>query len=209
MYKVFIDNNSIQFKKREKRSTNLPAQFVPKLKTEQFADFQEHLNAIENDESYIAGTDEPEELIQSYFSEFKAIEAAGGIIYNPLLDKHLFIKRWGRWDIPKGKIEQGESPKNAAIREIQEECGLEQITLIDHLPDTYHAYFAYDNYWIKKTHWFIGITQEQQVAPQYDEGIENVEWLADDDIPAVLESTYRTNHAVIDEYLSKLSEIKV
>ncbi len=208
MYKVFIDNNSIQFKKRVKRSSNIPPQFMPKLNLDRLVDFQHHLNSIEDDASFIADNIDPEQLIQEYFCEFNYIEAAGGLIYNPLLQKHLFIKRWGRWDIPKGKIEQNESPKDAAIREIQEECALDQVFILDDLINTYHVYNAYGEYWLKKTHWFIGITQEQNVAPQLDEDIQSAEWLLDNDIPKVVESTYRSNREVIEEYMFKLQNIK-
>ena len=65
----------------------------------------------------------PKSVMKYFFSNFKKIKAAGGIVKSD--DQQLFIKRNGKWDIPKGKMEKGEKSRETAIREIQEECGLE------------------------------------------------------------------------------------
>ena len=51
------------------------------------------------------------------------IEAAGGLVVNAA-GKLLVIERLGVWDLPKGKLESGETAQVAALREIEEECGI-------------------------------------------------------------------------------------
>ena len=60
--------------------------------------------------------------------KFKVIKAAGGVVQNSQ-NKYLLIFRRGKWDLPKGKIDKGETIKNAATREVMEETGLHEIEL--------------------------------------------------------------------------------
>ena len=62
-------------------------------------------------------------LLHDFISAFKYLEAAGGVVVNSNKER-LFIHRFGRWDLPKGKLEKGESPAEAALREVYEETGL-------------------------------------------------------------------------------------
>lgn len=79
--------------------------------------------------------------LKSFFIQFNKIKTAGGLVYHPQSDSYLWIKRLGLWDLPKGKIEQGESSKDAAIREIIEECGLTgKLSLKYRICSTYHVY---------------------------------------------------------------------
>ena len=73
-----------------------------------------------------------------FFSLFKIIEAAGGFIHNA--DGALFMYRNNKWDLPKGKIDKGETPKKGAVRECEEECGVSKLKIIKVLPATYHIY---------------------------------------------------------------------
>ncbi len=55
-----------------------------------------------------------EKLKETFFKNFKVIEAAGGIVQNEKKDI-LFIYRLGKWDLPKGKIEKGEKEEACAV----------------------------------------------------------------------------------------------
>ena len=81
--------------------------------------------------------DNADKLLGDFISIFPLLEAAGGIVMNNEKER-LFIYRFGKWDLPKGKIENGESIKEAALREVQEETGISRPTIITGLPSTFH-----------------------------------------------------------------------
>ncbi|GAG94413.1 unnamed protein product, partial [marine sediment metagenome] len=83
----------------------------------------------------------------------------------------LFIYRFDRWDLPKGKIEPGESREMAAIREVKEECGFRQIELGEALSITYHIYEEDNKEVLKITHWFNMYSDDRDLKPQVEEGI--------------------------------------
>ena len=91
-----------------------------------------------------------EELWADFRNYFKNVEAAGGVVINPE-NKILFIHRLGKWDLPKGKIEKDESREVAAVREVEEECGISNLQLKDFLNATYHIYTERDGKKILKT----------------------------------------------------------
>src|SRR5690554_3207321 len=128
--------------------------------------------------------------IKELFGDFKWIEAAGGIVKNTKTKKELFIFRNGLWDIPKGKIEKGEISKEGAIREIEEECGLKDLSITGELSPTYHIYFAFGKHFIKKTHWFSLETNVENVEPQREEGITEVRWFDKNEIEVVKKNTF-------------------
>lgn len=177
MYKVFVDQRPIYFQKSQMLKSNLPERFLPELKTELFSEFQEYLKNRDITTDLFISNDLPWDELKNYFKHFEWIEAAGGIVQNTQTKKLLFIQRFGKWDLPKGKIENQETPEEAAIREIQEECGLQNMTITNTLSPTFHAYFAYGKHWIKKTHWYQLETEETKVEGQTEEDITAVKWL--------------------------------
>lgn len=150
MYKVFIDNAFILFRKSFFYQTELPKEYLPYLKRDQFDKLKAYLNPTFSSLNINILTPNPLHALRSFFKELEWIEAAGGIVINKKTQRVLFIYRNKKWDIPKGKIEDKESPEDAAIREIQEECGLQNLEIIHSLSPTFHCYRAYDNHWIKK-----------------------------------------------------------
>lgn len=107
---------------------------------------------------------------------YKIIGAAGGVVRN---DKNevLMIFRLGVWDLPKGKIDKGETPEIAAVREIQEETGLNEVELGDFLCHTYHTYTMKEKRILKKTWWYKMSTPEMTLIPQTSEDIEEATWV--------------------------------
>ncbi|MFO0323031.1 MAG: NUDIX hydrolase [Bacteroidota bacterium] len=106
---------------------------------------------------------------------FKLIYAAGGLIKNE--NSYLFIYRLKKWDLPKGKLDMGESPEEAAIRECEEECGISKLSIKKELPSTYHIYKYKGGFAIKKTFWYEMTTEHKDtLVPQIEENIERVEW---------------------------------
>lgn len=190
MYKVFIENKAIIFKKGFSNSPELFQQYGPRLKKSKFKDFSMNLNKREH--SLIIYSEHPKETFQKFFEHFDFLEAAGGIVRSTQQPvRYLFIKRWEKWDLPKGKLEKGESPEVGAKREIHEECNMHNLQLILDLPCTYHAYFMYKKYILKKTHWFLFEgSSDQQLIPQRDEDITEVKWFTKDEFSIIKANTY-------------------
>jgi len=120
---------------------------------------------------------------------FKLIEAAGGIIKNTEKEI-LFIYRNDKWDLPKGKIEKEESVEQAAIREVQEECGISKVVIKSFLTKTYHIYTEKEREILKVSHWFSMFSDEIKTYPQVEEGITKVEWKNREQIKIAFQNTY-------------------
>lgn len=134
---------------------------------------------------------ENEKLLLSSFSlAFKVIEAAGGLVKNKK-GEYLFIFRNGKWDLPKGKIEKGEGIKKAAIREVEEECGVSKLKIEKELESTYHTYHVEEKAILKRTYWFEMLCEdESKLVPQTEEGITEVKWISKKDLQQVNDNTY-------------------
>ena len=90
----------------------------------------------------------------------------------------LSIFRLGHWDLPKGKLEEGESLEENAVREVEEETGIQNIQLGAFLGHTYHTYTSKKGKrLLKDTAWYKMYSQDQKLTPQTEEGIEQVTWM--------------------------------
>ncbi len=150
-------------------------------------------------------TPDPERAFERFAADFVRVEAAGGVVENDRGDR-LMIRRNGRWDLPKGHIEAGESPEVCAEREILEETGV-AAAVFRPLCATRHAYwFPKTERWeLKRTRWFLLRTVgESSPKPQTEEGIERVVWCAPDVFAANLREAYPTIRRVAEA----LSEVK-
>lgn len=146
-----------------------------------------------------------EELWADFRNYFKNIEAAGGVVINPE-NKILFIHRLGKWDLPKGKIEKGESREVAAVREVEEECGISNLQLKDFLNATYHIYTERDGKKIlKTTYWFeMFYAGNEKPKPQIEEGINEVSWKNEAEIETVIiPSTFQNIKLILADFKSK------
>jgi len=134
----------------------------------------------------------------------KKIIAAGGLVFN---DKHelLMIFRRGKWDLPKGKLDEGETIEDCAVREVQEETGLQQVELKKFLGITFHEYFEprINDDVMKESHWYLMYAPDlQPLIPQTEEDIEVIEWVDEKNIPEKLNNSYKN----IAEILGKIKE---
>jgi ADP-ribose pyrophosphatase YjhB (NUDIX family) len=129
---------------------------------------------------------------------FPLIEAAGGFIQNKEKG-YLFILRNGKWDLPKGKIERNEKPRKAAVRECEEECGINELKIKKKLKPTYHMYQLKGKWMLKKTHWYKMKTRfAGKLIPQKEEGIQKAKWLKESDFPMVMKNTYASVKEVMN-----------
>lgn len=118
----------------------------------------------------------PPEAWAAFAKPFIVLEAAGGLVQNPSGELLVFYRR-GSWDMPKGKIDPGETPEQAALREVEEETGLQHLTLGAFVGHTYHTYEQKGKPYLKKTWWYRMTTTQQYTIPQTEEDIEEIRWV--------------------------------
>jgi len=135
-------------------------------------------------------------------NKFYFIEAAGGIIENKN-NNILLMYRRGFWDLPKGKIDKGETPLEAANREIFEETGIKNLELIDSLPSTYHIYPYKQKQALKKTFWFYFKTDQIKTVPQKEEDIELIEWVSLLQLPNYQPNLYVSLKDLLSVFIQK------
>ena len=132
-------------------------------------------------------------------NQFNIIEAAGGVVENEN-EELLWIFRNDKWDLPKGKIEKEESKELAAIREVEEECGVEDLKITAQLSDTYHIYKLGETYILKITYWYKMSTAWNAVLePQVEEGITEVKWGKKSEMSQLLSNTYKNIELLLKE----------
>lgn len=135
------------------------------------------------------------------------IVAAGGLVTNEK-DELLMIFRRGKWDLPKGKLDDGETIEESALREVREETGLQQLDLLNEIGVTYHEYFDTFTHSdvIKRTHWYaMKTTTDQNLTPQTEEDIEQIVWADKKQIQANLTNSYKNIVEIVDKYLNSSS----
>lgn len=129
-------------------------------------------------------------LLKKFLKKLPNVIAGGGKVYNEK-GEILFIYRNDKWDLPKGKIEGKETIETTAIREVEEETGVEGLSITKPLETTYHLFKRNGKLKIKITYWFEMKTNfEGRLLPQEEEGITKVEWLNNEQTVKALENSY-------------------
>lgn len=132
----------------------------------------------------------PKALQHELHKLYQPIDAAGGVVHDEN-GNVLMIYRRGKWDLPKGKLDEGEDIADCALREVTEETGLHQLTLGDKICDTWHIYSQYNQNLLKRTAWYhMKGTSKEQLIPQAEENILEARWVASEDMAPVLRKTY-------------------
>ena len=157
------------------------------------------LNDKKNSAAIIVAKD-LHELKKDFFTAFDIIEAAGGIVQNEQKDI-LFIFRRGKWDLPKGKMDEGENAETAAEREIEEETGVKGLTLKRKIGETYHIYREKNKDILKTTHWFyFTCSGKQSTVAQAEEDITEVKWIPTQKIKEPMGNTYENIKDIMREF---------
>lgn len=196
MYKVFFKECLLHLFVKSQISSSHNIDKV--VEYQSFGVFLELLKAIDclkHVEEPILVVFSDEATLQSAVQSFHQLPAAGGLVRRGD-GRILFIHRLGKWDLPKGKIETGESVQEAALREVEEECSISHLTIIRLLPSTYHIYRspwlpAGDNWVWKETCWFEMFYDGSELpSPQIEEDITEIRWFAPDELSEMLANTF-------------------
>jgi len=185
MYKVFVNDHPIFFVESDKISTNLKVVDFESVEIVDLIDdlFQSKYNGI-----YLRCSNLKKDW-KKFKKHFKVQKAAGGKVLSN--NKVLFIYRFDKWDLPKGKLEKGETIKECALREVEEECGIDKLKIENKLETTYHIFERKNKIILKKTYWFLMKTDfSGKLIPQTEEGIEKVVFMNEKEIKTALENTY-------------------
>jgi 8-oxo-dGTP pyrophosphatase MutT (NUDIX family) len=203
MIKIILNNKRI-FLAEDHRSmidqfrlTN--AFIIFDLTREKTSDLIDTLLISEIEDAIIVGDiDKNLEIIKS---SLKVIQAGGGVVFNNR-NELLFIYRRKRWDLPKGKLDRGETIERCAKREVTEETGIRNLEIVRHLCNTYHLYLE-DKMILKETYWYLMFTEDYRLTPQYEEGIKKSIWVHKNNIRFQLRNTYPS---IVDIFEVLLSE---
>ncbi len=144
-----------------------------------------------------------DKLKKAFFKHFTLIEAAGGIVLNDQKEL-LFIRRLGKWDLPKGKVETGEEVQDTAVREVEEETGVTRLAVTGKVGETYHTYEAYGKHYLKTTYWYaMTCPSGQELTPQTEEHIEAIRWFKTRDIKKPVADTYPSVRDILSVFFDK------
>jgi len=174
---IYYLSKKIILQQKNQSAENQSFKNVDVLKKNELLD--EFIKFIKNTNIHelILETENIENGLEKFRKLFKCIYAAGGLIEKE--NQYLFIFRLKHWDLPKGKLDAGEGPQEAAIRECEEECGITKLTITKTLEPTYHIYEHKGGYALKKTFWYAMTTEHDGIlVPQLEEHIEQVEWFS-------------------------------
>jgi 8-oxo-dGTP pyrophosphatase MutT (NUDIX family) len=200
-YKVYINDKVIIFRKSkitllETENQKVYVEPSPLKLKAIISDFEKNKKAKK---LYIV-TSDPKTTFTLFALEYTIVFAAGGLVRNEK-GELLLIFRNGRWDLPKGKSKKGEKPRQTAIREVMEETGISDLSIIKKLPSTYHTYSEKNKTILKKTYWFEMFSNNAgPFIPQTEEGITEVKWVATAEIEVPLNNTFLSVFNLISKY---------
>jgi len=145
--------------------------------------------------------DDLDALKKAFYKKFTIIQAGGGLVLNEK-NEILLIFRKGKWDLPKGKLDNGETISACAIREVEEETGLKNVKLIEPLIITYHTYHEGSRFILKESHWYtMKVSGNQTLTPQTEEDILEVKWITKEEAKQYFPECYPSVVDVLEKYI--------
>ncbi len=193
MYKVFINDKPIILTNKVEQETNFKNYL---LRTVNIAKVIKELQNT-NLQSIRLIDNNKDKLLKLFLKLLPNVIAGGGKVYNAEGDI-LFIYRNNKWDLPKGKAESKETIDKTAIREVEEETGVQGLSIVKPLEMTYHIFKRNGRHRIKITYWFeMKTNYKGKLIPQEKEGITKVEWLNPKQINKAMENSYANIKALV------------
>jgi len=210
MYKVFFNDSTIQLSSDVKKSSkNNIVHIVEGGRYDFVNQIVYEIESGNKASNFLILDQDVDQLWDHFKNQFVGIPAAGGLVQNDE-KSFLFIRRLGVWDLPKGKIEKNETSENAAIREVEEECGLSGMKIIKQLDSTFHIYRSPylpgpKNLALKETKWFLMNYSGNEIpVPQLDEDIEEVRWVPVSELDGVMGNTYSSLRELLQNSLAAI-----
>lgn len=162
----------------------------------------------DNSSHWVIFAKDVEQLKTDFCAYFQVLPAAGGVVLNAY-NELLLIHRRGFWDLPKGKVEEDEQIDEAALRELQEETGLSNLSILQPIlfaplnnQATYHSYVLNGENCLKESFWFLMRNNgDDLLTPQTEEDIEQAVWVHKENLHNYFDNMYATIKDVIDEAL--------
>jgi 8-oxo-dGTP pyrophosphatase MutT (NUDIX family) len=195
MYKVFVNDKPLFLTNHISKETDFQLFLLESIDIEQLI-VKIFQNKIQK--AYLYHPDESL-IMKTLKTKIPVAKAGGGLVYNKKGDV-LFIFRNGKWDLPKGGIEKGEDIQQTAMREVEEETGVNGLSISHKLQKTYHVFRRNGKYKLKITHWFE-MQSDFEGTPhgQLEEGIEKVAWMNPEQIKEALKNSYENIKLLFDE----------
>ncbi len=203
MYKIYVNKTKVVFLS----TSDLPSDLKPSKsilvskysgKVKNIFNYLDMFEKSDRIELCVVHYHDYKKLKSDVKSVFRIVSAGGGLVKNEL-DEILFIHRRGSWDLPKGKIDEGETKKQAALREVTEETGVSGLELIEKLIVTRHTYKdKQKRRCIKKSHWYLMECKKQKLVPQTEEDIKEAKWMNLNKFDKLGERPYRSIMDVLD-----------
>ena len=195
MYKVFVNDKPLFLTNEISKETDFQFFLLESIDIEQLI-IKMFQNKIQKASLYY-----PDEkvILKKLKEKIPVCKAGGGLVFNKK-GEVLFILRNGKWDLPKGGIERDEEIADTAMREVEEETGVDKLEIIRKLQKTYHIFKRNGKYKLKITHWFEMQTNfEGTPFPQANEGIEKAVWLNPEQIKEALKNSYENIKLLFEE----------
>ena len=186
MYRIFVNDKPIILTTKVKKEKDFKNYL---MSTVNIGKVIKELNTTDIEGVRIIGKNE-DKLLKSFLKKLPNVIAGGGKVFN---DKGeiLFIYRNDKWDLPKGKIEEGERIEETALREVEEETKVSGLKIVKPLETTYHIFKRNGRLQLKITYWFeMTSNYNGTLEPQEEEGITRVEWLNPKQIKEAMENSY-------------------
>jgi 8-oxo-dGTP pyrophosphatase MutT (NUDIX family) len=209
MYKVFFNDSTIELAhENNKSSKNNIRKIIESCGYDVVNQIVSEIEASSGTLNVLIQNQDVNQNWECFKKCFKEIPAAGGLVQKRD-GSFLFIWRFGVWDLPKGKIEKQETDEEAALREVEEECGLSELTIVKQLDSTFHIYRSPylsfpDNLVLKETKWFLMNYSGNEIPrPQIEEKIEEVKWFSLAELDQVKANTY----ASLADFLEKSLQV--
>ena len=190
-YKFFIKGNAVTFRQAaefQEISSQLTKYWIDRL-----------LNLDLSEDTVVEVSD-----LQSFMDEVKSallfIKAGGGYVLNDRGDL-LMIFRRGFWDLPKGKLDKGETIEECAIREVEEECGISRLSIISGAFSTFHLYNEKGKTIVKESVWYkMRSTDKSELVPQTEEDILEARWVSTPVSSDLIDQAYLSIREVINYF---------
>ena len=186
MYKVFVNESPLILTNKKPKNAN------GNLFSMESESVLEAIDLLAKKKIEVAHLYHPDEskLLEVFKHKLPVVVAAGGFVTNSK-GKVLFIYRNDKWDLPKGKVDKGESIERAAVREVEEETGVTDLTIERFMRTTYHIFRRNGEYTLKVVHWFAMSTPfDGTLKGQKEEGIMKVKWKGPKKSKKALEKSY-------------------